>query len=159
MELALQRVSARENRGELYRALAERAGVDLQPRAVWLLYRLTDHPASTVSEVATRLKVDPDLIRPAVDSLVTAGMVEERRRHGSEREFHLTAVGRSAIEKLTDARRRSLTELLEGWDPEEHPEVIDMVREMAHQLLADDKRLVADAMPKTTTATRAASAS
>ena len=32
IELALQRVSARENRAELYETLAQRAGVDLPPR-------------------------------------------------------------------------------------------------------------------------------
>jgi EmrB/QacA subfamily drug resistance transporter len=158
MELALQRLSVRENRGELYRQLAERAGVDLHPRAVWLLYRLADHPACTASEVAKRLKVDTDLVQPAVDTLVAAGMVEQRQRDGSEPEFHLTAAGRVAIEKLTEARRARLTETLEGWNPEEHPEVIEMVRRLAHQLLADDDRLVADALPRATAAAGAASA-
>ena len=74
-------------------------------------------------------------------------MVEERRRGGDEPEFHLTAAGRAALDRLTEARRQGLTELLEGWNPEEHPEVIDMVKELAHALLADDERLVADAMP------------
>jgi EmrB/QacA subfamily drug resistance transporter len=148
IELALQRISARENRGELYRTLAQRAGVDLQPRAVWLLYRLADHPACTASEVAQRLKVDVELIQPAVDALVAEGMIEERsRQDGGACEFHLTAAGRQAIHKLTDARRSSLSELLEGWDLDEHPEVIDMVRQMAHALLADDDRLVAEARP------------
>ena len=47
---------------------------------VWLLYRLADRPACTVNEVADRLKVDPELIQPGVDGLVSAGMIEERRR-------------------------------------------------------------------------------
>jgi DNA-binding MarR family transcriptional regulator len=147
IELALHRLSVRENRGELYRTLAQRAGVELGPRAVWLLYRLADHPASTAGEVARRLKVEVDLIQPAVDSLVAAGMVEERRRGDDEPEFHLTAAGRTALDRLTEARRHALTELLEGWSPEQHPEVIEMVKDLAHSLLADDERLVADAMP------------
>jgi hypothetical protein len=49
---------------------------------------------------------------------------------------------------LTEARRSGLTELLEGWNPEEHPEVIDMVKHLAASLLADDERLVADALPQ-----------
>ena len=53
-----------------------------------------------------------------------------------------------ALGRLTEARRSGLTELLEGWNPEEHPEVIEMVKELAHSLLADDERLVADAMPQ-----------
>jgi MFS family permease len=147
IELALQRVSARENRAELYETLAQRAGVDLPPRAVWLLYRLSERPACTVVEVAEHLHVDPSVIRPGVDGLVSAGMITEQPR-GPDCEFHLTDAGAQALDKLTDARRRGLTELLEGWNPEEHPEVIELVKQLAHSLLADDERLVADAMPR-----------
>ena len=40
-----------------------------------------------------------------------------------------------------------LTELLEGWNPQEHPEFVEMVKQLADALLADDERLVADALP------------
>ena len=146
IELALTRVSDRENRVELYQTLAQRAGIDLPPRACWLLYRLADRPACTVNEVARRLKVGPDLIQPGVDGLLSAGMIEERRR-GVDCDLSLTPVGRAALDKLTEARRDGLTELLDGWSPEEHPEMIAMVKDLAHSLLADDERLVADAMP------------
>jgi EmrB/QacA subfamily drug resistance transporter len=146
IQLALERLSARENRGELYRTLAVRAGIDLPPRSVWLLYRLAENPACTVSDLAHRLKVDPALIEPGVEGLVSAGMIEERHR-GVECDLHLTRSGTTALERLTDARRSGLTELLEGWNPEEYPEVVEMVKQLAHSLLADDERLVADAMP------------
>jgi EmrB/QacA subfamily drug resistance transporter len=147
MELALMRLSDRENRVELYQTLAQRAGIDLPPRSVWLLYRLADEPACTVNDVARRLKVGSDLIQPGVDGLLAAGMIEERQR-GAECDLALTNAGTAALEKLTEARRAGLTELLEGWNPEEHPEIIEMVKDLAHSLLADDKRLVADAMPR-----------
>ncbi len=51
------------------------------------------------------------------------------------------------MEKLTIARRQSLTEVLEGWYPEDHPEVVEMIRHLAKALLADDDRLLADAQP------------
>jgi EmrB/QacA subfamily drug resistance transporter len=165
IELALERVSARENRGELYRTLATRAGVDLPPRSVWLLYRLSENPAVTVTELAQKLKVDPGLIQPGVEGLVAAGMVESRRASASgsgngDRDLFVTASGAAAMERLTEARRSGLTELLEGWNPEEHPEVIEMVKELAHSLLADDERLVADAMPhEAATASASSSAS
>ncbi len=146
IELALTRLSDRENRVELYQTLAQRAGIDLPPRACWLLYRLADQPACTVNDVAKRLKVSADVIQPGVDGLLAAGMIEERRR-GEECDLYLTDVGTAALGKLTEARRNGLTELLEGWNPEEHPEIIAMVKDLAHSLLADDERLVADAMP------------
>jgi EmrB/QacA subfamily drug resistance transporter len=146
IELALTRLSDRENRVELYQTLSNRAGIDLPPRAVWLLYRLADQPACTVNDVAKRLKVGPELIQPGVDGLLAAGMIEERRR-GVDCDLYLTANGTTALEKLTEARRTGLTELLHGWNPEEHPEIIAMVKDLAHSLLADDDRLVADALP------------
>ena len=57
----------------------------------------------------------------------------------------MTALGHDAIDRLQAARRAGLTELLEGWDPEDHPEIGDMVRRLAHALLADDEKLLADA--------------
>jgi EmrB/QacA subfamily drug resistance transporter len=157
MELALERLSDRENRAELYHTLAQRAGLDLPPRSVWLLYRLDDQPACTVDEVSQRLKVDPGVIQPGLDGLVSAGMVEERRRD-DECHLYLTAAGVSAVDKLTEARRSGLTELLEGWNPEEHPEIVDMVKRLAHSLMADDERLVAEAMPHAGVAAAAAGA-
>jgi DNA-binding MarR family transcriptional regulator len=147
IELALQRMSVRENRGELYRTLALRANIDLPPRQCWLLYRLSEHPSCSTDELAARLKVDRSLLEPAVEGLVAAGMVVERRRAG-DCDLELTSSGEAAINRLTEARRRGLTELLEGWNLEEHPEVITMVKELAHALMADDERLVADAMPQ-----------
>ena len=70
IELALTRMSARENRAQLYQTLAHRAGIDLPPRSVWLLYRLSEQPACSVSEVADRLKVEPEIIQPGVDGLI-----------------------------------------------------------------------------------------
>jgi EmrB/QacA subfamily drug resistance transporter len=154
IQLALERVSNRENRGELYRTLADRAGIALPPHSCWLLYRLADCPACTVKEVAGRLNVDSEIIKPGIEGLIGAGMITGVTR-GTERDLVLTPAGEAAIAQLTDARRRGLTELLEGWNPQEHPELVDMVKQLASSLLADDERLVADALPEASlTATR-----
>ncbi len=142
----LERAASQENRSELYETLSTRAGLDLDPRACWMLYRLADRPDCTLDEVGERLHVDPERLEPGVDSLVAGGLVA---RLGPEAECQLviTDAGRAAIDRLTVARRDSLTELLEGWDPETHPEVVDMVRNLAKSLLADDDKLLADARP------------
>jgi EmrB/QacA subfamily drug resistance transporter len=142
----LERAASQENRSELYETLSTRAGLDLDPRACWMLYRLADRPDCTLEEVGERLHVDPERLEPGVDSLVAGGLVA---RLGPEAQCQLviTDAGRAAIDQLTVARRESLTELLEGWDPETHPEVVDMVRNLAKSLLADDDKLLADARP------------
>ena len=123
-------------------------GLDLDPRACWMLYRLADRPGCSLEAVGARLRVEPHRLEDAVDSLVDAGMVERGGRDpagGHESGLVLTASGKSALDRLTVARRDSMTELLEGWDPETHPEVVEMIRNLAKALLADDDKLLADA--------------
>jgi len=144
IQLALERYTLRENREELYRTLAQRAGIELAPRSCWLLYRLADRPACTVAEIAGRLDVPPEVIRSGVDGLADAGLLEALSAD-ADCDLTLTPEGNAAIARLTQARRSGLTELLEGWDPHAHPELMDMVKRLADALLADDERLVADA--------------
>ncbi|HUC36565.1 MAG TPA: MFS transporter [Acidimicrobiales bacterium] len=144
VQLALERVAQRENRREVYSTLAERAGLELDARSCWLLYRFADQPDCTLESVASRLKVDPKHIEDGIDSLISSGMVETLDRPGGC-EFTLTERGHDAIARLQESRRSGLTELLEGWDPDSHPEIEEMVRRLAQELLADDEKLLADA--------------
>ncbi len=140
----LERAAGRENRVELYGTLATRAGLELPPRACWTLYRLADAPGSSVHDLAGRLGIGADILADGVDALVRAGMLEQ---NGGSRAapLTLTGSGRDALDRLSAARRDSLTELLEGWDPESHPELVGLIHNLAHALLADDTRLLADA--------------
>jgi len=140
----LERAISRENRRELYETLAGRAGVDLPPRACWLLYRIADRPDATIQEVGARLRVDPDRLRESVVELTSAGMIECVEQEAGPK-LVMTRAGDDAIDRLTTARRDTLSELLEGWDPGEHPEVVEMIRDLARVLMADDDRLLADA--------------
>jgi DNA-binding MarR family transcriptional regulator len=152
IELALERLAQRENRRELYATLADRAGLQLEPRSCWLLYRFADRPDCTLESVASRLKVDPRRIEEGIEALVKAGLVKMADRPG-ECEFALTERGRDAVDRLEAARRAGLTELLDGWDPDTHPEIGEMVRRLAHALLADDQKLLAAASASSTVGT------
>ena len=145
IQLALERMSRRENRSELYTTLGQRAGLHLPPRSCWLLYRFAEHDDCTLDALARRLKIEPGRIADEVDALVGTGLVEMTGGTGASCEFALTAEGDDAIARLQAARRAGLTELLEGWDPHLHPEIETMVRRLAHELLADDEKLLADA--------------
>jgi EmrB/QacA subfamily drug resistance transporter len=144
IQLSLERLALRENRRELYTMMGERAGLQLDPRSCWLLYRFADRPDCTLDGVALRLKVDPERIATGIDALVGEGLLE-RLEPADGCEFVLTERGREAIDRLEAARRAGLSELLEGWDPDAHPEIGDMVRRLARELLADDEKLLADA--------------
>jgi DNA-binding MarR family transcriptional regulator len=137
-------MAQRENRAELYGTLAQRAGIALEPSACWLLYRLADQPEATVASVAARLKADPARIERGIDALVEAGYIQKVVTPAGE-ELHVTVSGTDAISRLVLARQAGMAELLEGWDIDDHPEIMEMVRNLAHSLLADDERLLADA--------------
>jgi EmrB/QacA subfamily drug resistance transporter len=155
IELNLERIASRENRVELYRSLAERAGVALSPKSCWLLYRVADHPACSPDEVAARVRADPGIIEIGLQGLIEAGLVawDAPTDESDTRRLHVTASGADAVDRLTSARRAGLTELLEGWDVSAHPEVAAMVSQLAVTLLADDEKLLADARPVSVTPT------
>jgi EmrB/QacA subfamily drug resistance transporter len=147
VERQLADLLARENRPGMYRRLAARASLDLEPEATWLLYRFDEHPVWSVEDVARRIGVPPGEIAPMMAHLQDRGWVR-RNPPGSEQELELTPAGRAVIDRLTAARRDGLAEILAGWHPEEHPELAARLRDLAHELLADDARMLRDAVPQ-----------
>lgn len=78
--------------------------------------------------------------------------LRELRDHGlvagsGEQAITVTEDGRRVMTALTEARRQSLEELLAGWNPQEHPELEDLVRRLAAVVMADDDRLLRAATP------------
>ncbi|HEV2362210.1 MAG TPA: MFS transporter, partial [Acidimicrobiales bacterium] len=162
LRINLERIASRENRDEVYQRLADRAGVALKPQSTWLLYRVADHPEASLCELGDHLKLSPEKMEAGVEGLVTAGLVARRPGDGdappAECPLALTAAGDEAVEQLTDARRGALADLLAGWDLDDHPEVTEMVRDLAKALMADDARFLADARPAGATAASGAAA-
>jgi hypothetical protein len=54
--------------------------------------------------------------------------------------------GLETVDRLLNVLRSGFQQLLEGWDPETHPEIGAMTRRLAHELLADDATLMAAAI-------------
>jgi DNA-binding MarR family transcriptional regulator len=145
LQLAVERLTERDSRRELYARLAELAELPLNPASCWLLYRLADHPDGTLESVAARLQIDPHEIDGLIDELSEKGLVRTAQGPGKN-EFFLTDDGFEAIDRLLDVRRIGFKELLGGWDPETHPEIGEMIRSLAHELLADEAKLLAAAI-------------
>jgi DNA-binding MarR family transcriptional regulator len=144
VERALTVLARRESRPDLYQRLAARAGVGLPPKACWLLYRFEDHADHTLEELAGRIRVPVDRLFPPAEELRSAGMLSVPR-HGDQGGLALTDAGRAALDRLTEARRAGLADLLGDWSPDEHPEIAERLTELARALLADDDRMLADA--------------
>jgi hypothetical protein len=135
----VERALGRENAPDLYAGLAKRAGLDLDARASWLLFRFAERPDAALEDVCTQREIDAGHLADAFESLVGAGMIEPVDT-STGNEMALTSRGREATEKLLAARCASLTEFLEGWDPELHPEVVAMINELAKRCIDSDSQ-------------------
>jgi EmrB/QacA subfamily drug resistance transporter len=144
LQLVVERLAHRDNRRELYATLAERGGLRLDPRPCWLLFRFADHRDCTLDKVSSRLQVDQLEIEGLMTALMDAGLIE--MAHGPDPcEFSLTKDGLQATNRLLAIRRAAFSQMLDGWDPDAHPEIGEMIRQLAYELQADEANLLADA--------------
>ncbi len=149
VERAVTVLARRENRPRLYQRLAERAGLDLGPGACWLLLRFDERSAVTLGELAQRLDVPMPRLVELADQLSERGLISGPSNDGNPTgdSARLTPAGHEAAERLVAARREGLTDLLDGWSPDEHPELAHRLADLARELLADDRRLIEAAEP------------
>jgi EmrB/QacA subfamily drug resistance transporter len=136
LERALTAITRREHRPELFRRLAARAGVDVEPAVAWLLLRIDRHPDWPAPRLARAPTVDERRLRALLEGMSQAGLVAD----GADGEGPptLTEAGRDAVRALIRARRERLSELLDGWSPEEHDELRALVARLTSELLDDE---------------------
>ena len=147
VELALERVIGTEDRAQVYVALAARAELDLGPQACWLLFRLGERHDLDEATLERHYKVPDGVLAAGLGELATHNLIV----NPAQGPLVVTDQGRAAMAALIEARRVGLEELLEGWDPREHPELEVLVRRLATVLLADDDRLLTAARPRRAT--------
>lgn len=142
MARALSVLARRENREQIYRWLADEAGLEVSPAACWLLLRMGGHEGMSVSELAGHLHVPGESVAVMVGALHARGLVVQHGDGpapvGEQGRWDVTAEGRRALDRLAEARQRGLRELLAGWSPEQHAEVAHMVARLAADLMSHD---------------------
>ncbi len=128
-------MARREDRQRIYAELAARAGLDLDPRSVWLLYRLANRPVIDIVSRSADLQLTPDQLRSLGEPLVRAGLVEISEDSGA-----VTAAGRAATERLVAARRAQLAERLGTWVDADDEALVRRLDDLARDLLRDPAR-------------------
>jgi EmrB/QacA subfamily drug resistance transporter len=131
IERALSVLAAREQRWELYERLAVRVGVDLSPPQLWLLARLGERTPTSQEQLLKQLPVDGDLVTAALQRLR-----EQRLVGDPDGLITLTVSGRADYERLVAARCAGLRELLAGWNPDEHPELRELLDKLGRDLVS-----------------------
>jgi DNA-binding MarR family transcriptional regulator len=133
IERALSRLARREERWQLYERLATRAGLDLPPPELWLLARLGERAPLTEAELGEQLPVDPLELAEALEQLEQRELVD--RNSGGP--IELTESGSQDYERIVTARADSLRELLDGWDPDEHPPLRELIDKLGRDLVSE----------------------
>ena len=136
IERSLRVLVSREGQRHIYERLAARAGVDLGPAECWLLFRIEEYAPDSATSLASRLELSETSLLPHLERLEEAELLV-----GGEDGYTLLALspnGQEVIGRLVAARRQALSELLEGWSPEQHEELARMLGRLARELLQDD---------------------
>ncbi len=141
---ALTVLGSREGRRHVYEKITAKAGYDLLPASSWLLLRINKYGSAEPALLAERVNVPLKVITDA------ARQVEERGlavRDGLP--LVLTAQGREAAAKLSDARQESLAELLgDWWGPDRPTDLVKLVEEINTELCGSDAEEPYDAEPR-----------
>jgi hypothetical protein len=126
LEAQAAALACRDNRHLIYERLADSADVDLEPREMWLLFRLVEQ----VPGVVESFQLDPQL-----DELREKGLIDDG--------CGLTPDGQAALERLRAARSSRIQGLLEDWSPEQHQEVREIIQRLTDSLAQEPPEPVA----------------
>ena len=124
----VERITAHQNRWLVYQRAAARMGIALEPDELWLLARIGEaHGEITLARLQTSLNITARQGGELLDRLVAARAVDPTP--GGV--YALSSKGREDYRRLVAQREDDLRKMLADWKPEEHPEVVDMMRQLA----------------------------
>jgi hypothetical protein len=157
------RLDRREGAREIVRRIALRAGVELDPPTLWLLAQLSEDASVSLEMLAERAGVTTATLVAARDKLLDQGLILLRpdpgessvtegrsipgatsdRGAASDRgaTCELTAAGRATQDRLRSTGEQRLTDLLECWQPDQHPDLARFIDRLAREFFVDDSAL------------------
>ena len=139
IERALHVLSSRDSLEQLYRQLAARAGVELDPRPTWLLFRLQEQAPISQQSLAQRFQVPAEQLTPSIATLQEKGLVTLTAAVDvlGEGQLQLTSAGQETLTSLTTALHDNLSALLDGWSPEQEAELATLLHKVTGTLLSE----------------------
>jgi MFS family permease len=143
IERALSLLAGRDQRWSVYERLAARAGLELAPPELWLLARLGEREPLTEAHLIGQFRGDSDAIAEALAQLRRRSLVDGR----DAGTIALTTTGRDDYERLVAAKCAGLRELLDGWQPEQHAELQELVDDLGRDLVSEIPRPTAASLP------------
>ncbi|MDE3720734.1 MDR family MFS transporter [Nocardiopsis sp. N85] len=133
VEREIYRVCGHEGAREMYDRLRDAAGLEISPRACWVLSHLSVTGPLRRSELVEMSRLPDDRWEAAHRELLEAGYLVD---DGDP--WELNREGTEAALRIFDAQRIALRSLLGDHGPEEHPEVVAALERMTTETLGDE---------------------
>ena len=142
IERALHVLTSRDSLDQLYRRLAARAGIELDPLSTWLLFRFQEQAPIAGETLAKRFHVPAARLMPSIEALRESGLITtttpvEGQAHG---QIQLTAAGQKTVATVASACHDSLTELLDGWSPDQEAELESLLHRVTTTLFSEEHK-------------------
>ncbi len=109
------------------------APLGLRPPHFGVMTLIDSHPGCAQKELVTRSLIDPSSMVAVVDELEQMGLAE-RRRHAEDRRkhaVHLTARGRSTLQRARGSAMKMAQEVFAPLDPRELETLRRLLRKLA----------------------------
>ena len=125
---------------ELYERLSRQAGLQVDATSCWMLLRLGDHPNWGLARMAGHFQLPPEALQRAVSRLADQGLAAplDLATDGVAEPVRLTEAGSAAADQLQRARWDSLANLLEGWSPQDHSELVQLMDHFSREVVCQD---------------------
>ena len=123
---------AKEQVKDVYRGLGARDGTACSAAGMWMLCRLSRAGSMLAEDLEEQAG---ELGRPAgsiVDQLVAQGLA-----HRSDGKVEISEAGLAATRRMHESMRRVLAGLLEGWSPDDDPELLELLVRLSREFPGD----------------------
>ncbi len=142
IERALHVLTSRDSLDQLYRRLAARAGIELDPLFTWLLFRFQEQAPIAGATLAKRFHVPTARLMPSIEALREIGLITTTApvEGQADGQFQLTAAGQETVATLATACHDNLAELLDGWSPEQEAELASLLRRVTTTLFSEENK-------------------
>jgi EmrB/QacA subfamily drug resistance transporter len=139
IERALTQLTSRQNLWDRYQSVIEKSGVDITVPQAYGVFRLHHAGPTTDEAAAKRLGLPLTQIRAKIDDIIAGGWA----RRDADGLVTLTPNGVQVIDQLSTARCDILQDQLAGWSPEQHADLLRMLKQLANNSLdAPDRRVM-----------------
>jgi EmrB/QacA subfamily drug resistance transporter len=125
--ISLSKLVGADRTRQFIEHVAQDAGVALRPATCWMLGRYEHDPSTTFDELRDRQPVPVEILEAGRRELLEHGYVTEEEDGTTA----LTPAGVAVLDQLRARARARLERLLDGWEPEQYPELERLLTRLA----------------------------